>query len=72
LIRITAEQVTPDIRSFFRTDEMQAKRCFTVLDGVVSGGKIIVDNVVHPKWAIVQENIDNTTFFGGSMDAATV
>ena len=71
MIRITSDQVTSVIRSLFRTDEMIASRCFAVLDGVVSTGKIIVNNLVDPTWAIVQEPLDNATFFGGSMDAST-
>lgn len=69
MIRITADKVTSSIRSLFRTDEMQASRCFTVLDGAVSTGKIIIDNPVDPKWAIVQEAVDNSLYLGGSMDA---
>ncbi len=42
MIRITSDQVTPAIRSLFRTDEMAATRCFTVLDGAMPSGKIIV------------------------------
>jgi len=71
MIRITSDQVTPEIRSLFRCDEMMASRCFAVLEGVISTGKILVSNLVDPKWAIVQEPFDNDTFFGGSMDADT-
>jgi RimJ/RimL family protein N-acetyltransferase len=69
MIRITSDKVTSAIRSLFRTDEMQASRCFAVLDGAVSSGKIIVDNLADPKWAIVQEAVDNSLYLGGSMDA---
>ena len=71
MIRITADQVTPTIRSLFRTDEMQAARCFAVLDGTPLPGKILVDNPIDPQWAIVQEAIDNTLYLGGSIDAPT-
>jgi RimJ/RimL family protein N-acetyltransferase len=71
MIRITSDIVTPAIRFLFHSDEMAASRCFAVLDGVINTGKIIVDNLVHPKWAIVQEPLDHDTFFGGAMDAST-
>lgn len=32
---------------------------------------ILVDNLAAPKWAIVQEKIDNTTYLGGSIDITT-
>jgi GNAT superfamily N-acetyltransferase len=69
MMRITSDQVTPAIRSLFRTDDMVASRCFVVLDRVVSAGKIMVDNRVDPKWGIVQEAVDNAIFLGGSIDA---
>jgi GNAT superfamily N-acetyltransferase len=70
MVRITPDKVTHAIRSLFRTDEMAATRCFAVLDGTANTGKIIVDNPVDPKWAIVQEAIDNAIFLGGSIDAS--
>ena len=69
MIRITSDKVTQAIRSLFRTDEMQAARCFAVLDGAISTGKIIVDNPVDPEWAIVQEAVDHCLYLGGSIDA---
>jgi RimJ/RimL family protein N-acetyltransferase len=48
---------------------MQVPRCFRELDGAVSMGKIIVDNPVDPKWAIVQEAVDGCLYLGGSIDA---
>lgn len=68
MIRITFEEVTPAIRSLFRVDEPQARRCFAVLDGAVSAGKIIVDNLMDPKWGMVQEAGDNSIYLGGSVD----
>jgi RimJ/RimL family protein N-acetyltransferase len=71
LIRITPEKVTPEIRSLFRRDEPQARRCFAVLDGAAPTGKIIVDNPGHPEWAFVQEVVDNTVYLGGKIEART-
>ena len=71
MMHITADKVTPAIRSLFRSDEMVASRCFVVLDGAVGHGKILVDDAVNPKWAVVQEAVDNCLFLGGKMDATT-
>jgi GNAT superfamily N-acetyltransferase len=64
-------KVTPAIRSLFRTDEPQARRCFAVLDGLMPVGKIIVDDPIAPKWGIVLEVVDNSIYLGGDIDAAT-
>jgi hypothetical protein len=70
MIPITPPQVTPAIRSLFRTDEMQAARCFNVLAGSVSNGKILVDDPIAPQWALVQEATDHCLFLGGDVDAS--
>lgn len=70
MIHITPAQVTSAVRSLFHTDDMQAARCFTVLEGSVPGGKILVDNPTDPHWALVQEAYDNDLFLGGNGDAA--
>ena len=71
MIRITSDQVTPAIRSLFCTNEPQARRCFAVLNGTAPIGKIIVDNPIDPKWAIVQEVVDKSIYIGRSIDAST-
>jgi hypothetical protein len=70
MIPITPAQVTPKIRSLFRADEMQAARCFNVLEGSVPHGKILVDDLIDPHWALVQEATDHCLFLGGNVDAA--
>ena len=70
MIRITPAQVTPTIRALFKTDEMGATRCFTVLEGLTPNGKILVDNLSDPRWGLVQEAVDNSLFLGGNVDAA--
>ncbi len=70
MMRITPAQVTPAVRALFRTDEMQAVRCFAVLDGSAPKGKIFIDNLPDPRWALVQEAYDNDLFLGGNVDAA--
>jgi hypothetical protein len=69
MISITPAQVTSAVRALFRTDEMAATRCFSVLDGSVPGGKILVDNLPDPQWGVVQEAVDNDVFLGGNIDA---
>ncbi len=69
MICITPAQVTPAVRSLFRTDEMQATRCFAVLEGSVLAGKILVDDPIEPHWALVQEPGDMCLFVGGNVDA---
>lgn len=68
---ITPAQVTPAIRSLFRTDEMGATRCFTVLEGSVPSGKILADDILNPNWGLVQEPVDNSLFIGGKADPST-
>jgi GNAT superfamily N-acetyltransferase len=64
--------VTLALRSLFRTDEPQARRCFAVLDGVVHTGKIITDDPVSPTWGVVWEACDGVTYLGGRLDRATL
>jgi hypothetical protein len=70
MIHITPAQVTPAVRSLFHTGEMQAARCFNVLAGTVPNGKILVDNLPDPHWALVQEATDHCLFLGGNVDAS--
>jgi hypothetical protein len=70
MISITPAQVTPAVRALFRTDEMGATRCFAVLEGSVPAGKILVDDLSVPQWALVQEAVDHSLFLGGNVDPA--
>jgi RimJ/RimL family protein N-acetyltransferase len=72
MIEITSDQVTPALRALFRKDEPQAQRCFSVLDGVDIGGKILCNDPIHPTWAVVQESCDHMLHFGGSVDAQII
>ncbi len=67
MIRITPAQVTLAVRALFRTDEMQAKRCFAVLEGSDPAGKILVDHLADPCWGLVLESVDNDLFLGGNV-----
>jgi len=70
MLRILPDQVTPAIRSLFRADEPQARRCFAVLDGLPPPGKIFVDHPSNPQWGVVQEAYDHDVFLSGDIDAA--
>ncbi len=70
MISISPAQVTPAVRALFSTGEMQAVRCFAVLEGSVPGGKILVDDLSSPAWGLVVEAVDNDLFLGGNVDAA--
>ncbi len=69
MIQITPLQVSSIIRVLFRTDEMAATRCFAVLEGTLPRGKILVDSLLEPRWALVQEAVDNALFLGGDVVA---
>lgn len=69
---ITADQVTPSLRALFRTDEPQACRCFTVLDGTEPRGEILCADPTRPTWAAVVEPTDHTLYFGGAVNASIV
>lgn len=70
--QITSDQVTAPIRALFRTDVPQAPRCFAVLDGTANSGKIIVDHLANPQWAIVQELLDHSIYIGGHIDPSAL
>jgi RimJ/RimL family protein N-acetyltransferase len=72
MIHITSDQVTPALRALFHTDEPQAPRCFSVLDGVNRAGKIICNDPNHPTWAVVREPTDHMLYFGGNINASVV
>ena len=68
MIQITSDNVTLALRSLFRTDEPQARRCFAVLDDRAPAGKIITDDPAHPTWGVVWEASDGVTYLGGQLD----
>lgn len=71
-MQITSDNVTSGLRSLFRTDEPQARRCFAVLDGIDRMGKIITDDPVNPTWGVVWEACDGSIYLGGQLDSATL
>ncbi|MEZ4711570.1 MAG: GNAT family N-acetyltransferase [Caldilineaceae bacterium] len=71
MIQLTPNQIRPAHKSLFRTDEPQAPRCFTVLEGS-NPGKIFTDDSTSPTWGVVQEVYDNTLYLGGEIDATSV
>lgn len=69
---ISSNEVTSALRSLFRKDEPQIRRCFAVLDGVSQAGKIITDDVQNPTWSVVQEPYDGSLYFGGYVSAEII
>ncbi|MEZ4736957.1 MAG: hypothetical protein R3E79_58500 [Caldilineaceae bacterium] len=49
MIEIDPGQVTPTFKAIFRTDEPQAKRCFTVLEGSTPG-RMLTNDPTNPTW----------------------
>jgi RimJ/RimL family protein N-acetyltransferase len=72
MIQITSDNVSSALRSLFRTDEPQARRCFAVLDGIDHKGKIITDDPANPTWGVVWEACDGSIYLGGRLDASTL
>jgi len=52
MIPIASDKVTPALRSLFRTDEPQVRRCFAVLDGIAGAGKTspMILPIPHGVW----------------------
>jgi RimJ/RimL family protein N-acetyltransferase len=68
MVQIVPGGVTPALRSLFRTDEPQARRCFAVLDDRAHAGKIIADAPANPTWGVVWEAYDGVTYLGGRLE----
>jgi RimJ/RimL family protein N-acetyltransferase len=69
---ISSNEVTSALRTLFRNDEPQIRRCFAVLDGISHAGKIITDDVENPTWSVVQEPYDGSLYFGGNVNAEII
>ena len=72
MFEITEGQVTPEVRALFRTDAVQARRCFAVLDGTGHPGRILTDDVAIPTWAAVQEGYDGVVYLEGELNSVLV
>lgn len=68
---ISSEQVTPQLRNLFNTQDPEATRCFNVLAGMMRGGTIFTDDPANPRWGVVQESYDGAVFIGGELDKTT-
>ncbi len=64
---ITANQVTPALKSLFDPTMPTGIRCFAVLEGGNSG-KILTDDPDCPQWGYVWEADDGTLYQGGTQD----
>lgn len=70
--QITPDQVTPGLRSLFRTDGPLAPRCFAVLEGSGHAGRILTDSPADPTWVLVREGYEGVTYLGGQLDSLTL
>jgi RimJ/RimL family protein N-acetyltransferase len=71
MLEITADQVTPELKSFFDLARPTAIRALAVLAGG-NAGRIFTDDLVRPTWALVWEADDGTLYRGGSYDRNTL
>lgn len=67
MFTILHQEVTPEILGFFDLSKPTMPRAFNVLEGMTRG-QIVVDDVTHPKWAVVREAVYGTLYFGGQID----
>ncbi|MBX3001303.1 MAG: GNAT family N-acetyltransferase [Caldilineaceae bacterium] len=70
-IKITANQVSPQLRDLFDVSQPMAIRCFAVLDGSIRG-QIWTDDPIRPTWGAVKEAAFDTLFLGGRPTANIV
>jgi len=71
LIAVEPERVTSEIRGLFNAGDPAALRCFAVLDGAAAG-RIFVNRVDTPLWAVVQERAFGTLYLGGAIDVGAL
>jgi len=71
MIPISAQQVTSEIVALFDITKPTAPRAFNVLKGVTRG-QILVDDQVHPNWAVVREATYGSLYFGGEINASLI
>jgi hypothetical protein len=71
MIRLQPDQVTPELLALFDPGQPAGLRAFAVLDGLLPG-RILVDGLPAPTWAVAQEGMDGTIFLGGAFDAPTL
>jgi len=67
VISITANQVTPALKSLFDPTVPTGIRCFAVLEGGNSG-RILTDDPDCPQWGYVWEVDDGTLYGGGAQN----
>ncbi len=61
-------QVSPNLRSLFSVDLPTGVRCWAILTGQAAG-RVLADDPLQPRWAIVQELAGGTIYLGGSLTA---
>jgi RimJ/RimL family protein N-acetyltransferase len=71
MISIDAEQVSSEIIGLFDPTKPTLTRALLVLEGL-NRGQILVDDPVHPSWAVVRDGMYGTLYFGGQASAPLV
>lgn len=71
MIPISVDQLTPEILSLFDLNKPTMPRAFNVLEGV-NRGQIVVDDPVHPTWAVVRDVTYGSLYFGGQPNSSVV
>lgn len=72
IFEISANEVSPLLRTLLRTDFPQTPRCLGVLEGNARAGRVLCDNPLRPTWAVVQESYDGTIYWGGKVTQSTL
>jgi hypothetical protein len=70
MIRVSPDQVTPQLHSLFDARMPAGFRCFAVIEGNAAG-RILTDDPTDPTWGAVQEGAFGTVYPGGALDAPT-
>lgn len=65
---ISSDELTPAITALFDPTKPTMLRALNVLEGMVHG-QILVDDPMHPRWAIVRDTIYGTLYLGGQFTA---
>jgi len=71
VIFISCNQVTPEISGLFDITKPTMPRALNVIEGITRG-QILVDDQVHPTWAVVREATYGTLYFGGEINTLLV
>ena len=69
MFEIPVTQITQTILGLFDLTMPTMPRAFNVLEGIANG-QILVDDLNHPRWAVVRDGAFGTLYFGGKLDTS--